>query len=157
MHKKPKTPNKIEQVYVKNNQLKKKNKNLKKVVSTFSNKIQKRVNKMKTQVERQIQQINFDLSTLKNLEKRKSKIHKRKKSQAEPKIQIPVCKPESMAKYQVKTQHVGVTCDGCQQKPIIGKRFKCLVCPNYDLCEQCESNQLHGHPMMRLLMCSHQG
>ncbi len=35
-------------------------------------------------------------------------------------------------------QHDGIKCDGvCQQKSIIGLRFKCDECPNYNLCETC--------------------
>lgn len=49
------------------------------------------------------------------------------------------------------TQHFGVTCDGCKKNPIVGRRYKCLVCPDYDLCEECERNEIHGHPMMRLM------
>lgn len=49
------------------------------------------------------------------------------------------------------TQHLGVACDGCNVKPMIGRRYKCLVCENYDLCENCEVNAIHAHPMMRLM------
>eukprot|EP00731_Ephydatia_muelleri_P030600 Em0022g114a len=38
--------------------------------------------------------------------------------------------------------HRGVTCDGCDG-PIYGTRFKCLVCPDYDLCSTCESKSGH--------------
>ena len=38
--------------------------------------------------------------------------------------------------------HPGVTCDGCEG-PIYGTRFKCLVCPDYDLCSLCESKGGH--------------
>jgi hypothetical protein len=35
-------------------------------------------------------------------------------------------------------KHDGIACDGyCQQKEIVGLRFKCDTCPNYDLCETC--------------------
>jgi hypothetical protein len=35
-------------------------------------------------------------------------------------------------------KHDGIACDGyCQQKDIVGLRFKCDTCPNYDLCETC--------------------
>ena len=30
--------------------------------------------------------------------------------------------------------------------PIVGVRYKCTVCPNFDLCETCESQGLHPHP-----------
>jgi hypothetical protein len=32
--------------------------------------------------------------------------------------------------------HPGVTCDGCSAN-IVGVRYKCLACPNYDLCATC--------------------
>jgi hypothetical protein len=35
-------------------------------------------------------------------------------------------------------KHDGIACDGyCRQKDIIGLRFKCDTCPNYNLCETC--------------------
>lgn len=34
--------------------------------------------------------------------------------------------------------HLGVTCDGCGEgPPIVGRCFKCKVCEDFDLCEQC--------------------
>ncbi|XP_041374804.1 next to BRCA1 gene 1 protein-like [Gigantopelta aegis] len=33
--------------------------------------------------------------------------------------------------------HEGIMCDNCE-RPIIGPRYKCGNCPNYDLCLQCE-------------------
>ena len=47
-------------------------------------------------------------------------------------------------------EHVGVTCDGCE-RPIVGFRYKCVSCPDYDLCGRCESKGLHpGHNMIRI-------
>lgn len=56
----------------------------------------------------------------------------------------------SMKNSSVLTSHIGVTCDGCNKNPIIGKRYKCLVCPDFDFCEECESANEHMHPMIRV-------
>ena len=43
--------------------------------------------------------------------------------------------------------YVGVTCDGCEQ-PIRCIRFKCLECPDFDLCQPCERSDKHNEHMM---------
>jgi hypothetical protein len=39
-------------------------------------------------------------------------------------------------------EHTNVTCDGCEKTPIIGIRFKCDTCHNYDLCLECMEKQV---------------
>ena len=48
----------------------------------------------------------------------------------------------------VKGVHYGVKCDKCGVLPIIGYRYKCHVCKNYDLCQNCEeiNSQTGEHP-----------
>jgi len=49
--------------------------------------------------------------------------------------------------------HPGVECDHCGEAPIKGDRFKCTVCPNYDLCSTCEGKgDVHpaDHPMIKI-------
>lgn len=47
--------------------------------------------------------------------------------------------------------HPGVVCDGCEMGPICGPRYKCLVCPDYDLCRNCEASGMHvEHDMMKI-------
>ncbi|XP_077984450.1 sequestosome-1-like [Glandiceps talaboti] len=46
--------------------------------------------------------------------------------------------------------HPGVVCDGCEGR-IFGPRFKCAVCPDYDLCKGCEGKGLHPeHEMIKI-------
>lgn len=39
--------------------------------------------------------------------------------------------------------HEGVTCDGCGTRPIVGVRYKCGVCEDFDLCAHCEAAVAH--------------
>ncbi len=51
---------------------------------------------------------------------------------------------------QKKAKHPGVVCDVCD-KDISGSRFKCLSCPDYDLCSGCENKGFHPeHEMLRI-------
>ena len=44
------------------------------------------------------------------------------------------------------TVHKGTTCKGCGVKNIKGLLYKCLLCPNTDLCKMCyEGNQHMEH------------
>ncbi|XP_064539090.1 protein ref(2)P [Drosophila montana] len=40
--------------------------------------------------------------------------------------------------------HEGIECDSCKALPLVGFRYKCMQCPNFDLCQACES--AHKHP-----------
>ena len=48
--------------------------------------------------------------------------------------------------------HSGIKCHDCQVFPIVGIRYKCLKCDNFDLCENCEekNGKNHGHPLLKL-------
>ncbi|UJR27092.1 hypothetical protein I4U23_008393 [Adineta vaga] len=51
---------------------------------------------------------------------------------------------------QNATVHPGVTCDGCQGS-IFGNRYKCTVCPDYDLCQGCSDKKIHSeHNMIQI-------
>lgn len=39
--------------------------------------------------------------------------------------------------------HKGIKCNQCGKKDIIGIRYKCSTCPNYNLCENCEEDSTH--------------
>lgn len=48
--------------------------------------------------------------------------------------------------------HYGVTCDGCSVSPIVGIRYKCTVCHDFDYCETCEekNSETHNHSFIKI-------
>lgn len=46
--------------------------------------------------------------------------------------------------------HKGFRCDGCNLNPIIGFRFHCTTCKDFDFCEKCEMNQPHPHSFIKI-------
>ena len=51
-----------------------------------------------------------------------------------------------------KIIHFGVKCDGCGKFPIVGCRYKCAVCDDFDYCEDCEKklSEKHNHPFLKI-------
>uniref|UniRef100_A0A8C6L3J3 E3 ubiquitin-protein ligase MIB2 n=1 Tax=Nothobranchius furzeri TaxID=105023 RepID=A0A8C6L3J3_NOTFU len=52
---------------------------------------------------------------------------------------------------QVGVRHSNIICDSCKKHGIMGMRWKCKVCFDYDLCTQCYMNNKHdlSHPFER--------
>jgi len=46
--------------------------------------------------------------------------------------------------------HEDVQCEACKINPIVGIRFKCSICPDYNLCEVCEIVEDHDHFLLKL-------
>ena len=48
--------------------------------------------------------------------------------------------------------HVAIRCDGCRKCPIVGPRFKCAVCDDFDFCDKCEKKfaKEHNHPFLKI-------
>ena len=46
-------------------------------------------------------------------------------------------------KPQQEVKHIGITCSNCKQPNIVGIRYKCIKCNNYNLCETCENLCIH--------------
>ncbi|CAF0780337.1 unnamed protein product [Rotaria sordida] len=55
------------------------------------------------------------------------------------------------------SSHTGVSCDACMRTNFPGRRYKCLLCDNYDLCGSCydldaeSQNHKNDHPMQCIL------
>ncbi len=48
--------------------------------------------------------------------------------------------------------HKGISCSNCGMKEIVGIRYKCTTCPNFNLCENCEENIDHddNHVLLKI-------
>ena len=51
-------------------------------------------------------------------------------------------------------QHIGTGCSGCNETPIIGIRFKCKQCLNFELCSKCRDTISHYHRDFFILSAS---
>ena len=108
-------------------------------------KLAKKMKEDKANFDNQEKENNQKISTLKEKlgikeEKKKKIIKKRTILKANKAIIV----KGSNGKKEV---HPLVTCDGCQMSPIVGKRYKCECCPNFDFCEECykKNKEKHGH------------
>ncbi|UJR30723.1 hypothetical protein I4U23_018243 [Adineta vaga] len=54
------------------------------------------------------------------------------------------------------SKHIGIRCDGCNAFEFSDYRYKCQICPNYNLCLMCynnkkqTSNHLYSHLMLQI-------
>lgn len=91
------------------------------------------------------------------LEKLKQKAESTSSSAAAPSVPsvsaaVPLRSPLEPIDPRVKPGGCIVICDSCDQR-ITGIRYKCQVCPNYDLCEVCEDKEdVHDprHAMLKI-------
>ena len=54
--------------------------------------------------------------------------------------------------YKNKIVHKNFYCDGCGMKPIVGIRYKCKECNNFDYCQNCLDmyKEKHGHEFEKI-------
>lgn len=50
----------------------------------------------------------------------------------------------------IPSTHAEVSCDECNMFPIIGARYKCCICEDFDFCENCFRSSKHKHPFNRI-------
>ena len=56
-----------------------------------------------------------------------------------------------------KTKHEGIKCNNCYKCPIVGYRYKCSKCTDFNLCEDCEEKnyESNAHPHIFLKIRNH--
>jgi len=74
---------------------------------------------------------------------------KKLKEKIMKKVQKLVVAPKKSGNKEI---HSTVTCDKCGTFPIVGIRYKCMDCPNFDLCEKCEESKYleHEHNFLKI-------
>ena len=122
----------------------KKNKNIKNdngidtdLLLKFGNELKGSIDKMLNEKFSKIKEKIADKTMKKSLKLMEKILSKKKTSKQDMESEIPL---ENAA------IHDCVTCDDCGVSPIIGKRYKCAVCNNFDFCSKCEEKNKDSHP-----------
>lgn len=72
---------------------------------------------------------------------------------------IPYFKQEEKKQEEKKEEekkenfvHQRHQCDGCDKYPIVGNRYKCTICNDFDYCQDCETKfgETHDHPFLKI-------
>jgi len=56
----------------------------------------------------------------------------------------------SVPENQDEVVHERVECDGCGKAPILGVRYKCSICKDFDYCATCEDRKGHEHAFLKI-------
>ena len=126
------------------------------ILKEEKNSLKKKINEDKNNLEKKEKENDIKIKALKEKLGIKDEEEKEKEKPKAKKVLIKktILKSKkvikSLSKKQVdekKEIHTLVTCDGCHMCPLIGKRFKCNNCSNFDFCEKCfnEKKEKHGH------------
>ena len=164
----------ITQLIEENKKLKQENEENKKLINQYNLKLKDLENEIQTKVQEALNQINNEKSENENNIRQiiKNALNAYKKEN-EDKLNLIISEiPNKMEKdFQQKAKelenlyfnsyinkkknnkinnevHSGIKCQECKNEPIIGIRYKCSVCPNYNLCENCEkeNQETNFHP-----------
>ena len=63
-----------------------------------------------------------------------------------------ISETSSNSNKEGKVIHRMTSCEGCGMCPIVGERYKCTICPNFDYCGDCKQlfGNIHGHAMVEM-------
>ena len=151
----------LKQKYSKLEFVNQENESLKNEIETLKNNNQK--NKLLKEISNENKLLKSKIEELtldkKNLEKENSKLNTTiwqidSIKQENKKLKNEINKIKEIHNNKVKTIHFGIACNLCFKKPIIGIRYKCSECDNFNLCEECEEKnykkRMHKHNFIKL-------
>ena len=98
----------------------------------MTNYIENEVKKLKDDIVKKTLEKNEIL--ISNYIEKLNKLEEERKS----KYQTEISKYSKFSMSNCNTVHIGVKCENCGKNPIQGIRYKCTICNNYNLCENCE-------------------
>jgi hypothetical protein len=60
-----------------------------------------------------------------------------------------ICRKDDMIEElnNIETVHANYVCDLCSNSPIVGVRYHCNECGDFDLCSSCYNRYPHAHMM----------
>ena len=120
--------------------------------------IEEEYEKMKKQlIEKTLKQnqeiLNTYINQLSTIDKERQSVFHNEMSKVIQQSQSQIKNNMNMS-MSVSSIHSNVKCELCHQQPIVGIRYKCSVCPNYNLCEACEEKnyelKTHPHDFIRM-------
>lgn len=88
-----------------------------------------------------------DFKAKDGLKKQKENLEKKEENEKKEKVDI-----KDEKKEESKVVHKGVDCGLCGCENICGIRYSCGVCPDLDICEECEKKygKVHNHPLLKI-------
>ena len=98
----------------------------------MTNYIENEVKKLKDDIVKKTLEKNEIL--ISNYIEKLNKLEEERKS----KYQTEISKYSKFSMSNCNTVHIGIKCENCGKNPIQGIRYKCTICNNYNLCENCE-------------------
>jgi len=142
-----------------NNQNKKLEKKLKKEKKAIlkEKRFQERFNMTKTLIDNQTLELKNFFSKLIEEKFAELKSSLQKENAEKKPVSFNELLIESNQQYSYKNQQNNITvhkisCKACQINEIVGNMYKCSVCHDYNLCENCENlhGLKHGHPFLKI-------
>ena len=121
--------------------------------------IEEEYEKMKQQlIEKTLKQnqeiLNTYINELSTIDKERQSVFHNEMSKVIQQSQSQIKNNNMNMLMSVSSIHSNVKCELCLQQPIVGIRYKCSVCPNYNLCEACEEKnyelKTHPHDFIRM-------